>query len=84
MCKKAFSEDLKWRVIYLYKDGYSTKQIKQLLYISKSMINKIIQTFECWGCVVNPLKSKQGRRKIFSRYDFNVSIFYVNFMLYET
>ena len=74
---KALGEDLKWRVIYLHRDGYSTKQIANLLYLSKSMINKIICIFKKWGCVNNPLKGKQGRRKILSRHDLNVS--YYNF-----
>ena len=70
---KALSKDLKWRIIYLYRDGYSTRQITKLLYLSKSMINKTIRTFNKWGCVSDPLKSKQGRRKIFARHDLNVS-----------
>lgn len=72
---RSMSEDLKWRIIYLSRDGYSTKQITRLLYLSKSMINKTILTFNKWGCVNNPLRGKQGRKKIFGRHDLNVRLF---------
>jgi len=39
---RAFSEDLKWRVVYLYHDGHGRKKIAELLYISKSTVNKIL------------------------------------------
>lgn len=80
---KVLSEDLKWRIIYLHRDGYSTKKITQLLYVSKSMVNKTILIFNKWGCVNNPLKGKQGRRKFFNRYDLNVSLFYFLHFTYK-
>ena len=71
---KALAKDLKWRIILLYGDGYSKKQIANLLYIGETLVKKVIRIYAKWGCVVNPWRLIPGRRKIFSRSDINVSI----------
>jgi transposase len=73
---KTLAEDLKWRVIYLYSDGYSRKQIAKLLYIGKTLVNKIISIYAKWGCVVNPWRRPPGKKKVFSRSDMNVRMIY--------
>ena len=69
---REFSEDLHWRVIYLYYDGLSTIDIVNTLHMSKSVINKIIETYKRWACVKNPFKGIPGRRKLFNREDLKI------------
>ena len=69
---KEFSEDLRWRIIYLYFDSLSSKEIANTLYMSKSVVNKIIEIYNHWACVKNPFKSMSGRRKLFSGEDLAV------------
>jgi transposase len=64
-----FSEDLCWRVIYLYTEGLSTAEIANTLYMSKGVVNKIKKRYDRWACVKNPFKGVPGRRKLFSRVD---------------
>jgi len=64
-----FSEDLYWRIIYLHTDGFSTKDIASLLYISKGVINKIKKQYNRWGCAKNTFKRVSSHRKLFSRED---------------
>ena len=71
---KTLAEDLKWRVIFLYSDGYSREEIAKLLYIGKTLVNKVICIYAKWGCVVNPWRHLPGRKKVFSRSDMNVRI----------
>lgn len=66
---KEFSEDLRWRVVYLYTDGFSIIDIANTLYMSKSSVTRIINIYEKWVCVTNPYKGISGRRKLFSRND---------------
>jgi transposase len=66
---REYSEDLRWRVIYLYTDGLSIIDIANTLYISKSSVARIINIYEKWACVINPFKGIPGRRKLFSRGD---------------
>lgn len=66
---KEYSEDLRWRVVYLYTDGLSIIDIANTLYISKSSVARIINIYEKWACVANPFKGIPGRRKLFSRGD---------------
>ena len=66
---REFSEDLWWRVVYLYTEGFSTIDIANTLYMSKSSVNRIINIYEKWACVTNPFKGILGRRKLFSRND---------------
>ena len=63
------SEDLRWRIVYLYNDDYSITDIANTLYISKSFVIKIINLYKRWACVVNPVKGIPGRKKLFSRRD---------------
>ena len=69
---KTLSEDLKWRVILLYSDGYSRKQIAKLLYIGETLVNKVIRIYDKWGCVVSPWRRLPGKKKVFDRSDMNV------------
>jgi transposase len=66
---REFSEDLRWRIVYLYIDGSSIIDIANILYISKSTVARIINIYEKWACVTNPFKGVSGRRKLFSRND---------------
>ncbi|GES97782.1 homeodomain-like protein [Rhizophagus clarus] len=69
---KTLAEDLKWRIILLHNDGYSKRQIANLLYIGETLVKKVIHIYAKWGCVVNPWKLTPGRKKVFSRSDMNV------------
>ena len=64
---KEFSEDLRWRVVYLYIDGFSIMNIANTLYMSKSSVTRIINIYEKQACVTNPFKEIFGKRKLFSR-----------------
>jgi transposase len=66
---KELSEDLRWRIIYLYTDGFSIIDIANTLYISKSSVIRIIKIYNKWACVINPFKGVVGRRKLFNRSD---------------
>ena len=66
---KEFSEDLQWRVIYLYTESFSIIDIANILYMSKSSVTRIINIYKKWACVTNPFKGIFGRRKLFSRSD---------------
>ena len=70
----AFSTDLKWRIVYLYYDGYSTKQIAKMLYMSKYTVKKVLRIYRKWGCVVYPWLKKAGRRKIFNGDNMKASV----------
>ena len=71
---KTIAEDLKWRIILLYNDGYSKKNIAKLLYIGITLVKKVICIYAKWGCVVNPWRCVPGRKKVFSRNDMNVRV----------
>ena len=66
---KEISEGLCWHVIYLFMDGFSTADIVNTLYVSKSFVNKIKKRYIRWECVKNPFKGVPGRRKLFSGAD---------------
>ena len=68
----ALSKDLKWRIVYLYYDGYSRKKISKLLYISKSTVDKVLQIYIQWGTVVNPWQKSPGRHKTLTQDDMKV------------
>ena len=68
------SEDLKWRVVYLWLDGHKSKEISQLLYISEVTVKRILHYYNLWMCVNNPFKRKQGRKRVFNNNDINVNI----------
>lgn len=57
---KEFSADLRWRVVYLYSDGLSIRDIANTLYMAKSVVFKIINLYEKWACVTNPFKGEEG------------------------
>ena len=42
---RKLSEDLCWRVVYLYMESYDEKDIAEILYISQTTINIILKTF---------------------------------------
>ena len=69
-----YSNDLKWRIIYLQTDGYSRKKISEILYVSVSLVNKVLRLYRKWGTVTNPWKKVPGRHKTFDRNDMNVGI----------
>ena len=66
---REFSTDLRWRVVYLYSDGLSITDIAHTLYMSKSVVVKIINLYKKWACVTNPFKGVPSRRKLFDRED---------------
>jgi len=66
---RELSEDLRWRVVYLYTDDFSIVDIAKTLYMSKSSVTRIINIYKKWACVTNPFKGIFGRRKLFSRSD---------------
>ena len=57
---KEFSEDLYWRIIYLYIDGLSTVEIANTLHMSKGVVNKIKKRYNRWACVINPFRGVPG------------------------
>ena len=69
---RAFSEDLKWRVVYLYYDGHKQKKIAKLLHISKCTVDKVLQIYVQWGTVVNPWQKLSGRHKTLTRNEMKV------------
>ena len=71
-----YSDDLKWRIIYLQYDGYSKSQIAKLLYISKGLVKKVLRLYKKWGTITNPWQQIPGRHKTFNRNDMNVMIIY--------
>ena len=72
---RAFSEDLKWRVVYLYHDGYSRKKIARLLHISNSTVDKILQIYVQWETVVNPRQKPPGRHKTLTQNEMKVTFY---------
>ena len=75
---RSFSEDLKWRIVYLYQDRYSKRRISELLYMSYSGICKTLRNFRRWNCVdippleVLPRCSKTGTWR--SSLDFSIKL----------
>ena len=70
------SEDLRWRVVYLFCDDYNLQEISQLLRISSPTVRRILKCYQEWRCVINPFLQQVGRRKLFSGSDMIVSLFY--------
>ena len=69
---KEFSEDLYWRIIYLYTDGLSTVDIANTLHMSKGVVNKIKKRYNRQVCVINPFKGVSDQRKLFDRRDLTI------------
>jgi len=79
------SEDLKWRIVYLWLDSHKPKEISQLLYISEATVKRVLHYYNLWMCVNNPFKRNQGRKRIFNNNDMDVSILlFVFFYYYNT
>jgi len=72
---KAFSEDLKWRIIYLWNDGYSARHISRLFYISERTIYRVINYYRLWRNIKSPFKTNPGRKKCFNNSDIKVCIY---------
>ncbi|RIB07623.1 hypothetical protein C2G38_2252515 [Gigaspora rosea] len=68
----AYSDDLKWHIIYLYYDNYSISQIMSILYISKGLVRKVLRLYKKWETVTNPWRQVPGQQKTFNRNDMNV------------
>ena len=68
----AFSEDLKWRIIYLHHDGYSRNKIARLLHISKPTVDNILRIYVQWGTVTNPWQKPPGRHKTLTQDEMKV------------
>ena len=69
---RSFSEDLKWRVVFLYHDGHKRKKIAELLHISKATVDKVLQIYVQWETVVNPWQKLPGRHKTLTRDEMKV------------
>jgi len=69
---KSLSEDLRWRIVFLHRDGYSNKKIRSLLHISRYTVGKVLTMYRKWGCVNNPFVGPRGRRKLFDATDMEV------------
>jgi transposase len=69
---RTFSEDLKWRVIYLYHDGHSQEKIAELLHVSKRTVDRVLQIYIKWGTVINPWQKPSGRHKTLNRNEMKV------------
>jgi transposase len=69
---RPYSEDLRWRVVYLESENYNKREIAKLLSISIPTVHYILRTFSKWGCVVNPFKEVAGRKKKFSRIELQI------------
>ena len=78
---RTISEDLRWRVVYLFCDNYEVQEIAELLKLSIATIRRIITCYKQWKCVINPLKGQTGRRKIFNGIHIKV-VFFCFFYLY--
>ena len=69
---RSLSEDLRWRIVYLNSDGYNEREISNLLHMSQSTVNKVLNIYKRWACVVNPLKKIPGRKKLFTRNEMDI------------
>ena len=69
----AFSIDLKWRIVYLYYDGFPTKKIVQILYMSKYSVKKVLRIYKKWEYVIDLWLKKTGRHKTFNGNDMKIS-----------
>ena len=76
---KKYSEDMKWRIVYLWNDGYSMEQISKLLYISERTIYRILNYYILWKDVKDPVQGLKGQKKIFSSI-FIIEYYQFNFL----
>ena len=78
----AISEDLRWRIVYLFYDSHGIQEIAELLRLSTATVKRVIACYRQWKCVINPLRGPTGRRKIFNGIHMKVSLFIVyNFIV---
>ena len=70
---KQLSEDLKWRIVYHLVDGYTQRETAERLYISIGVVSKVWEIYKSWGCVIDPFRKTQGRKKTFNTYDMKVN-----------
>ncbi|RGB22434.1 hypothetical protein C1646_776107 [Rhizophagus diaphanus] len=68
----AFSEDLKWRIVFLYYNGHNCEKIAELLYISKTTIKKVLQIYMRWDAVVDLWKKPLERNKTLTQDDMKI------------
>ena len=73
----AISEDLRWRIVYLFYDSHGIQEIAELLRLSTATVKRVIACYQQWKCVINPLKEPTERRKIFNGTRMKVSSFIV-------
>ena len=71
---KKYSEDLKWRIVYLWNDNYSIEQISRFFYISEKTVYKVLNNYILWKDVKDPIQRPKGRRKFFNNSDLKVCI----------
>ena len=71
---KKYSDDLKWRIVYLWNDNYSIEQISRFFYISEKTVYKVLSNYILWKDVKDPIQRPKGRRKIFNNTDLKVCI----------
>ena len=69
---RAFSEDLKWRIVFLRHDGHNQEKIAELLHICKSTVKKVLKIYVRWGTVVDPWRRPSGRHKTLNRNEMKV------------
>ena len=62
---KTLAEDLKWRIILLHNDGYSKRQIANLLYIGETLVKKVIHIYAKWGLCSKSVETYTRKKKSF-------------------
>ena len=67
-----YSEDLKWRIVFLRHNGYNRKKIAELLCISIGLVNKVWQIYVRWETVVDPWRKPPGCHKTLNRNEMKV------------
>ena len=61
---KAYSDDLRWRVIWKKFDGYTIKQTSKDLLVSESFVKKIRSRFALFATVDSPYFCPRGPARI--------------------
>jgi Homeodomain-like domain len=69
---RAYSSDLRWRMVYLHEDGHPTYDIAESLYVNVRTVRRVLRLYRKWGCVENPFKGKNGQSKLFSEAELEV------------
>jgi transposase len=73
---KKYSNDMKWRIVYLWNDGYSIEKISKFLYVSEKTIYRVLNYYILWKDVKDPVQDQKGQRKVFNNSDMKVCIIY--------